>query len=155
MRNRSVGILVVGIAVLMGFIIISFNRALTAIVNTACSHGPACPMWEAIDFQTNISVGIMGFVVAIGVYLFLAKEPAEKRITQRNSQKVMNGLSPDEKRVLERIIEAEGALFQSDLVDKVSLPKAKVTRILDKLEGKNLIERRRRGMSNVVILKVQ
>jgi uncharacterized membrane protein len=33
------------------------------------------------------------------------------------------------------------------------MTKVKVSRILDSLETKNLLERRRRGMSNVVVLK--
>ena len=31
--------------------------------------------------------------------------------------------------------------------------KVKITRVIDRLEGKNLIERRRRGMTNVVVFK--
>jgi len=167
MKNRIVGILIIGIAALIGFITFSFNKALTDIVNTACVHGLSCPMWGTINFQTNISIGIMVFVVIIGVYLiFFGKEEKiitkiktvksqvePKRITKENYQKIMNSLSSDEKAILEKIIEADGTVFQSDLVDKTKFTKVKVTRILDKLEGKNLIERRRRGMTNVIILK--
>ena len=65
----------------------------------------------------------------------------------------MNKLNDDEKLVFDKIIESEGTIFQSDLVDKTKFTKVKVTRLLDKLEGKGLIERKRRGMTNVVILK--
>ena len=167
MKNRIVGILIVGIAVLIAFITFSFNRALTSIVNTACSHGSTCPMWGTIDFQTNVSMGIMVFVALIGLYLiFFGKEEKivtkiktikpqveSKKITKENYQKVMKNLSGEEKVLLGKIIEAQGSIFQSDLVDKTKLNKVKVTRILDKLEGKDLIERKRRGMTNVIILK--
>jgi len=160
MRNQTVGILMIGIAALIGFIIFSFNRALTDIVNTSCSHGPTCPMYKAIEFQTNISMGIMIFVSSIGIYLlFFGKEEKPqiepKKITKEYYQKIVNTLSNDEKLVLEKIIEAQGAIFQSELVEKTNFSKAKVSRILDKLEGKGLIERRRRGMTNVIILKHQ
>jgi len=169
MKNRIVGILIIGIAALIGFIIFSFNRALTDIVNTACPHGPACPMWGTIDFQTNVSIGIMTFVVIIGLYLiFLGKEEKiitkiktvkqqvePKKITKENYQKIMGNLNSDEKLILGKVIESEGMIFQSDLVSKTKFAKAKVTRILDKLEGKGLIERRRHGMTNVVILRHQ
>lgn len=167
MKNRIAGFIVLGVAALIGFIIFSFNRALTNIVNTACTHGPSCPMWGTIDFQTNVSIGIMIFVVIIGLYLiFFGKEEKivtkiktikpqveAKKISKENYQKILNKLNTDEKLVFEKIIEAEGAIFQSDLVDKTKFSKVKVTRILDKLEGRGLIERRRRGMTNVVILK--
>jgi len=167
MKNRIVGFLIIGIAVLIGFIIYSFNVALTNIVNTACSHGSICPMWGAIDFQTNVSIGIMIFVITIGLYLiFFGKEEKLitkikkvkqqfelKKITKENYKKIMSNLNVDESLVFGKIIEANGTIFQSDLVDKTKLSKVKITRILDKLEGRGLVERRRRGMTNVIILK--
>lgn len=167
MKNRLVGILIICVAALIGFIILSFNKALTNIVNMACSHGPTCPMWDTIRFQTNISIGIMVFVIVIGLYLiFFGKEEKiitktkvvkqqiePKRITRENYQKIMSKLNDDEKLIFDKIIESEGTIFQSDLVDKTKFTKVKVTRILDKLEGRGLIERKRRGMTNVVILK--
>jgi uncharacterized membrane protein len=168
MRDRNVGIVVIGIALLIGFIIWAFNRAMTKIVSESCSHGTSCPMWGTINFQTNVSIGVMVFVILVGLYLiFFAKEEKitetkivkvkeqikPKEVTKENYQKVMSELIDDEKLVLEKIIEAEGTIFQSDLVDKSGFTKVKVTRILDKLEGKAIIERKRRGMTNVVILK--
>jgi len=167
MKNRIVGILVIIIALLIGFIIYSFNQAMTGIVNSSCSHGPSCPMWGTISFQTNVSIGIMLFVIIIGLYLiFWSKEERivtkiktfktqvePKKITKDNYQKVMSTLTNDEKNVLLKIIESQGTIFQSDLVDKTKFTKVKVTRILDRLEGKGLIERKRRGMTNVIILK--
>jgi len=67
----------------------------------------------------------------------------------------MNNLSNDEKLVLEKIIEAQGIIFQSALVEKTKFSKSKISRILNKLEAKGLIERKRHGMTNVVILKHQ
>jgi hypothetical protein len=161
MKNKTVGILVIAIALLIGFIIFWFNKALSEIVNTSCTHGPSCPMWGTIDFQTKTSLGIMGFVVLIGLYLvFFVKEEkakteqvSEKKISKENYEKIMCKLNADEKIVLEKIIESQGTIFQSDLVEKTSFTKVKMTRILDRLEGKALIERKRRGMTNVVILK--
>jgi uncharacterized membrane protein len=110
----------------------------------------------------------MIFVILTGLFLiFFAKDEKvtetkivkvkeqikPKEITKDNYKKVMSDLTSDEKLVLEKIIESEGTIFQSDLVEKTGFTKVKVTRMLDKLEGKALIERKRRGMTNVVILK--
>lgn len=152
MRNRIVGTVIVGIAVLIGFIIFSFNRALTNIVNTSCEHGPSCPMWGTIDFQTNVGIAIMAFVVIVGLYLiFFSREKTEPK--PEVSKKILASLDSDEKLVFEKIVEVQGTIFQSDLVEKTGFSKVKVTRILDKLEGRGVIERMRRGMTNVVILK--
>ena len=44
-------------------------------------------------------------------------------------------------------------MYQSDVMKELELSKVKVTRILDRLEGKGILERKRRGMTNIVILK--
>ncbi len=157
MKNKHVGYLIVGIAILIGFIVFSFNRAMTNIVNTSCTHGPSCPMWGSIRFQTNVSVGIIIFVLLIGLYLIIFGSDAGKvearLIKKEDYEKILKELNTDQKAVMEKIIQSDGTIFQSEIVEKTNLPKAKVTRILDKLEGKGIIERRRRGMSNVIILK--
>jgi len=167
MKNRAVGILIIGIAALIAFIIYSFNTAMTTIVGTSCSHGPSCPMWGTIDFQTNLSIGITIFVAAIGVYLvFFGKDERiitriktfrqqfePKKITKENYKKFMAGLSVDEKIIFGKIVEAQGSVMQSKLMEKTPFKKVKITRLLDKLEGRGLIERKRRGMTNVVMLK--
>ncbi len=124
-------------------------------------------MWGTIDFQTNIGIGIIAFVMIIGLYLiFFGKEEKiitkvktirpqveVNKITKENYQKILSKLNNDEKLIFDKVIESEGTIFQSDLVDKTKFSKVKITRILDKLEGKGLIERKRRGMTNVIILK--
>lgn len=167
MENRVVGFIIIGIATLIGVVILQFNLALKSIVKVACEHGPACPMWGTIKFQTNVSMVIMIFVAIVGVYLIffgkdvkiitkikkVAQQIEPKKITKENYKNIMNGLNKDEKIVLEKVIEAQGTIFQSELVGKTKLTKVKVTRILDKLEGMGHVERKRRGMTNVVILK--
>lgn len=167
MKNRVVGFLIIGIALLIGYIVYSFNKALKEIVDVTCTHGPTCPMLGSVDFHTSSSIAIMVFIIIIGLYLvFFGREEkiitkvktikeqiTQKPITKENFQEAMKALGADERQVFERVIEAQGSVFQSDLVEKTGMSKVKVTRILDKLEGKNLIERKRRGMTNVVILK--
>ncbi len=167
MKNRIVGFLILGISALIGFIIWSFNRALTNIVNASCTHGSACPMWGTINFETNISLGLMALVFIIGLYLiFFGKEEKiitkiktvkeqvkHRKISKENYKDVMNEMADDEKQVFEKILDSDGTIFQSDIVEKTGFTKVKVTRILDRLEGRGFIERKRRGMTNVVILK--
>lgn len=167
MRNKIAGLAILGIDVLIGFIIFIFNRALTTIVTTSCSHGSSCPMWGTIRAQTTVSIGIMAFVALIGLYLVFfgeeikvitkikkVKEQLEpKKLTKENYAKIMSSLSPDERIVLEKVIESEGNVFQSALIEKTGLTKVRITRVLDKLEGKDIVERKRRGMTNVIILK--
>ncbi|MAH43045.1 hypothetical protein CL614_04975 [archaeon] len=167
MKNRSVGYIVVGIAILIGFIIFSFNTAMVDIVSTSCTHGTECTMWKTIEFQTNMSIAIMAILIMTGLYLiFFGKEEKivtrikkinqqiePKKITKDNYKKIISGLNKEEKQIFELVIESQGSIAQSELVEKTGLSKVKTTRILDKLQGKNLIERKRRGMSNIIVLK--
>src|SRR3989344_9294921 len=161
MKNRIVGVIIIVFALLMGFMTWLFNRALTEIVNDSCSHGPTCPMWGSIGFQTNLSLGMIGAVLLLGIYFLIfpgdeKPEHAEKsplhfrKIEKKTYEKEFKELSGDEKKVLEKIIESQGTIFQSELADKEN-SKVKITRILDRLEGKGLIERKRRGMTNIVL----
>jgi DNA-binding MarR family transcriptional regulator len=172
MRNKYVGIIVVGISLLIGFLVWLFNKSLSTIVNDSCSHGPTCPMWGSISFQTNVGLGLMVFVTVVGLYLiFFAKDDPQiirevhretkivkeqvkpRTLSKGHYRDILEKLEGDDKKVLSLIIDSEGSVFQSEIVSKIGLTKVKVTRILDRLEGKGLIERKRRGMTNVVILK--
>ncbi len=55
--------------------------------------------------------------------------------------------------VYESVLEAGGEVRQSKVVDYTDLSKSHVSRKLDVLESKDLVERRRDGMGNVVQLK--
>jgi len=65
---------------------------------------------------------------------------------------VAKTLKDDEQTLFKAIID-EGIVHQSELVEKTGLPKSNVSRALYGLESKGLIERRRRGMGNVILLK--
>lgn len=165
MRNRIVGYMVLGFAAAMSFIIYSFNSAMRGIVEASCTHGPSCTMWGTIDFQTNVSIAITVFVAALGLYLvfFSREERLVTKVLVRSAPssedrakkwaKALSGLEGEEKAVFGAIAGSNGSMLQSALIEKTGLQKVKVTRVLDRLEGKGLIERRRRGMSNVVMLK--
>ena len=158
MKNRNVGFLITGISVVMAILVYIFNKGLKDIVSATCSHGPTCSMYTSISIQTWISLSITALVFLIGLFLIFSKEQEKivfKRVQTSAKKKSINynSLDKEEKVVIKAIEEAQGAMFQSSIVEKVGFDKVKVTRILDRLEGKQLIERRRRGMTNVVMLK--
>ena len=65
----------------------------------------------------------------------------------------VRSLSKSEKKVYDFLLSKGGVAFQSEIVETLNLSKSTVSIILDKLEAKGLVERRRRGMSNIVIVK--
>ena len=147
MRNRDVGFVLLGVVALLSFITYSFNQALTEIVTEACSHGPTCAMWGNVNFQTNVSIAVILVLAVVAVYFIYTDRGKTVK------KKVPKELLPDEKEIYNLVVASEGTIFQSTLTEKSGLSKVKITRILDKLEGKGLVTRIRRGMTNVVILK--
>lgn len=156
MENRFVGYILIGVSVLIGFTIFIFNRALTEIINTSCSHGPACPMWGTLRAQTYVSLALLFALLAIGIYFVFAKEEKLKENAKREVIDYLadsSKLSEEEKKIIEAIKENAGSAYQNELASKLSISKVKLTRILDRLEGRKLLERKRRGMTNIIILK--
>ena len=68
-------------------------------------------------------------------------------------EQIMTDLKNDEHTVYKEIIDSDGIINQSELPEKAGISKSRVSRALDLLESKGLVERRRRGMGNVVMLK--
>jgi uncharacterized membrane protein len=72
---------------------------------------------------------------------------------RREWEETADRLANTERTVYEVVLEADGVLPQSEIVEKVEFSKATVSRTLDTLEAKELIERKRRGVGNVVLLQ--
>ncbi|WP_253738479.1 helix-turn-helix transcriptional regulator [Halohasta salina] len=68
-------------------------------------------------------------------------------------ERAVDRLRNNEETIYALLVEADGELPQRDLVESTDLSKATVSRTLDKLEQKELVERKRRGMGNVVHLE--
>jgi uncharacterized membrane protein len=158
MRNKNVGMLIIGIAVVLGIIVFLFNNALKTITSFSCSMGTTCPMYSAINVQTYVASALILIIVIIGIVIMLSREEKQivtKMIREKAGKKEinLNGLDSEEKKLIQIINGNQGTIFQSELTEKSGFDKVKVSRILDRLEGKQIIERRRRGMTNIVILK--
>ena len=156
MKNKNVGFLIIGLAIVLGIIVFIFNNALTTIVDTSCSHGSSCPMYGTINTQTYIGASLIAIIIIIGLVLIFAKENEKivtRMIKDRKKKIALEGLDKKEKEVVKLIQKENGAIFQSSLMEKLGIGKVGITRLLDKLEAKQIIERKRRGMNNIVVLK--
>lgn len=65
----------------------------------------------------------------------------------------LSELEGDEHAVYKLILEEEGAVLQKALPAKAGFSKAKVSRVLDRLEQKGLVERKSYGVTNNVVLR--
>jgi len=156
MENKHVGLLIMGIAVAVAIIVLIFNLSLKNIVSQTCGHGSSCSMYDTLSSQMWMSLGIVIIILIIGLTIMLTK-PKEKIIIKKIKEKKkklnLEGLDKDEKKVINLLLQEGKAMFQADLMEKLEIGRVKTTRLLDKLEAKQFIERKRRGMNNIVVLK--
>ena len=159
MKNKNVGFLVIGIAIVMAVMVGIFNLGLKKIVGETCTHGTTCSMFDTIAIQTWVSLAMVLLILIIGIFLIFSKQDEKiivktKRIKEKIKEKKidLSELNDKEKEIVE-ILEKENAVFQRDFMERVEIGKVGMTRLLDKLEAKEIIERKRRGMNNIVVLK--
>lgn len=150
-QRKQYGIILIAISVFLFFVITAFTLHIVQLnqyLHQDCNLPEnICPFTNSMPAESVIGYVIDVVLGIFGIYLFItgAKPEPKKQPETRN-------LEPDERKVLE-MVSSQGAIFQSELVEKSGMNKVKITRILDRLEAKGIVERKRRGMTNVVMLK--
>ncbi len=152
--NRYLGYVIITLSLVMLAVVASFTIQLNQLTHSTCDplHPEGCPHQNYVPDQTFIAGIVLVPLFGLGIYLAINKSTKEI-ISPKISVKKLTGLDDEEKKIIKFITSSDGVAFQTDIIEKTGLSKVKITRLLDKLEAKNLIERRRRGMSNIVIIK--
>lgn len=164
MKPRHLGIIILVASVIILFSIFALNNSFkekniqtcTEICSlqkeTTCSMDACLYNLEYTGHRVILLViGLFSaFLAGIGFYLSLTKE--DKLIKQKHYD--LTKLTKEEKNVFLFVRKNnDDGTYQSRIVKEFDFSKTMVTRILDKLESQNLIERKRRGMSNLIVLK--
>ena len=122
---------------------------------TAVSQIPG--FFTLTDVIILIIVSIVLGVSAMYLLFFdSVKKPAGKLVLEERKKRweeISKTLKADEQKICKAIIDSDGLINQSELPEKTGLPKSNISRSLDLLESKGLVEKRRRGMGNIVLLK--
>jgi uncharacterized membrane protein len=115
----------------------------------SCPYKGSVPTEVLAAYVIDAAIGIFGISLIITSY-------RSEKVGVKEKTKIkdsIKSLRTDEKKVYDLIVNADGFMFQNDLIEKTGYSKVKISRILDKLELKGVVERRRRGMANIVVLK--
>ncbi len=121
----------------------------------SCTCGDFCSM---IPFEIHplVYVGFIGIflIFLIGAVLYVKKDSiADFKKDKQMWEQKLKTLEQEEKEIYQLLMGAEGTMFQAEIVEKTGWTKVKVTRTLDSLESRRLVERRRRGLTNIIVLK--
>ncbi len=162
-NHKTIGSILVGFALILLFVLTFVKidvdeqgEALCSSVHANKEDMNQCPVHTSnLSWLLVSAFGIAFLVLGSGIYMIflpLKKEKEEKEEIQYKKVDLAR-LDGDEQKIYTLIRTKEGSEYQSDLIQETGYSKVKVSRILDKMEGKGLIERKRRGMTNIVILK--
>ncbi len=122
--------------------------------NTAISQIPGF-----FTFADVILLVVASIILAVsGMYLlfFDSEKPAGKLVLEERKKRwgeISKTLNKEEQKVYKVIADSDGIINQSELVEKTGISKSNVSRALDLLESRGLVEKRRRGMTNTILLK--
>ena len=156
---RKVGVILILFSIVL-FIVLYFITNL--IINLRLELHETCPLPpESCPYKGSVPTEVLAaFVIdatmgVLGVSLLITSYRSEK-VNVKEKTKIkqsLKSLQNDERKIYDLIINSDGFMFQNDLMSKTGFSKVKISRILDKLEMKGIVERRRRGMANIVVLK--
>lgn len=144
-----------------------------ASVNNESMMGGMMHQDESTGFPVGTYISLFGvLLVVVALILIIATRPREapvaqaqpyvpyqqphtevvdENVTEEDMHRLtLRLLAGDERKMFRRIVDAGGEVLQKDLVAEGVFSRAKVTRLLDKLERKDLIVRERFGSTNLV-----
>ena len=150
-NNKRLGIILIILSLVIGGVFVYYISSLTQkSEELKCFNNQECLAIERGLSVSHIAIGVFLFVLALGFYLLLFNK--ERIIEQKDYD--VSKLNSEEKKVFSFIKKnKEKGIYQSNIVENFNFPKSKVSRILDRLEFNSLIERKRRGMTNIIVLK--
>lgn len=116
-----------------------------------------CPAHESNNsWLILLAFGAIFLILGSGIYsIFMpAVLPKAKELKVQEFRHVdVSKLEDDEKKIYDLLKQSDGSIYQSDIIKELCISKVRATRILDKMESRRIIERKRRGMTNIVVLK--
>ena len=173
--DKRIGIMLIIVALIIGAIAVVENINSKKIIIEFENQTGSCHIGETCLYEQNTTMFFAVMTIAIVVFIIGAlilalprfglhhkpdisarRTVNEKTRTQNAKQmfpKPKSSLTPEQKKLYELLVKADGAMLQGDIVNKSGLNKVTVSRLLDKMEMQGMIERKRHGMSNIVQLK--
>ena len=162
-ENR--GILISAIVLIISVLVLIDRLLAQGPVQLILENGKAVPVEGASYFSLN---EVLLFIIAAWLggmsflYIIISSKEKEAPISERietaipeNKSAAMVAadiLDGDEKILFQKIVDNDG-LLQRELILNTEFSEPKVSRLLDKLERRGLIIRKRDGMGNRVMLK--
>jgi len=164
MENKKLGLTILLIGLVIGTILIYLIGMLGGRSNEiGCFPTEECKGIESSLTITHISFGVIGFIIALGIYLLIftkGEEAIIKRLEEEKMMKlkeekfdiILKALDQFEQKVFKAVKEQDG-ITQNMLPLRTNLSKAKISYVLTELEKRGLIKRIQKNKTLAVYLK--
>ncbi len=120
--------------------IISWYVQLQLDAGTFCS----CAIPLPILIPVTASIGLL---IGTVIYYIFAPNPENKLIDRKMLHMFFSG---EEARIIEKILDCNGELSQTKIVNLTGIPKVRVFRTLERLKMKNAIKKEPHGKTNMI-----
>ena len=143
--------------IILTFVKIEYDKQAAFICKTFDKNDlnmEKCPAHENnASWLFTAAFGITFLAFGFGLYMLLLPKISAETMKKEFKQIDTSKLDEEEKKVYDFIKNRGGSSYQTDLIKETESSKVKITRVLDKLESKGILERKRRGMTNIIVLK--
>jgi len=146
MKLREWALIVGGLS----FIILVISLILL-LANRFQVRGCGCPRVVSHDFIWLFIILAIIFVGASLYYLFSLKIEKKEKIITKNMEVLSTILDYDENKVLDMLVKNNGEMPQAEF--SIKYDKIKAHRILKRLQEKNIVDIKKEGKTNKIILK--
>ncbi len=158
-QNKTLGSLLVALGIILLFALtfakIDIDKQSTVLCEKfhEANDMKNCPVHKSnLSWLIIVAYAVNFLILLVGFYLlFFTKINEEVKKEFKNVD--VSKLDEEERRFYDIIKHKDGSAFQTDLIKETGFSKVKTTRILDKLEMKGVLERKRRGMTNIIVLR--
>ncbi len=156
MANKNLGYALITVSIILLVLLLFVKASMDEQGAYLCKLVEADPNLSLEDCPAHdntsswlLIAAIVVVVLGLGAGISMV---IPKRLTTTLTKVDVSKLDSEEKSIYE-ILKKNNGIYQSDLIKETGFSKVKITRVLDKLESKGVIERRRRGMTNAIFLK--
>ena len=144
------------IVVLFFYIIFAISNLYVNANSSVCTtlqEGYSCPHQEQLNILSTATPIIASLALLAGALVFyLMSEKVEKKEKdlKKNTEVLLKFLSPDEKKLINLLIENNGKILQAELTRLPEMSKVKSHRTVLRLMDKGVIEKETLGKTNII-----
>ncbi len=118
-----------------------------------CGLEQPCPHEQQLNTLYTVIPLLVSLAVAVGAgiyYLMIGKVERKEKSLKKNTDILLRFLNPDEKKLVNALIENNGKVLQAEITRLPGMSKLKSHRVIQRLIDRGVIEKETLGKTNVV-----